>query len=159
MPNIAPLRRSIRMTRPTFIIGLHARIERSAKPLYHAAAVFASNYLVGILAVAERLAVDAGAPPEAARAALLDLALRLGAAMHDDRPAPDVDLLIRTGGGRRLSDFLLWVCAYAELWFTATAWPEFTGARWPLQWPISRDESAASVDYGRPRCRLQRVDT
>ena len=32
---------------------------------------------------------------------------------------PDVDLLIRTGGEQRLSDFLLWECAYAEFWFTA----------------------------------------
>jgi Putative undecaprenyl diphosphate synthase len=39
---------------------------------------------------------------------------------------PDVDLLIRTGGEQRLSDFLLWECAYAELWFTATPWPAFT---------------------------------
>jgi len=41
---------------------------------------------------------------------------------------PDVDLLLRTGGEKRLSDFLLWECAYAELFFTATAWPEFTVA-------------------------------
>jgi undecaprenyl diphosphate synthase len=39
---------------------------------------------------------------------------------------PDVDLLVRTGGEKRLSDFLLWESAYAELFFTATAWPEFT---------------------------------
>jgi undecaprenyl diphosphate synthase len=39
---------------------------------------------------------------------------------------PDVDLLIRTGGEQRLSDFLLWECAYAELWFTETMWPEFS---------------------------------
>ncbi|NOT33584.1 MAG: di-trans,poly-cis-decaprenylcistransferase [Candidatus Eisenbacteria bacterium] len=39
--------------------------------------------------------------------------------------APDVDLLIRTGGERRLSDFLLWECAYAELHFTDLAWPDF----------------------------------
>ena len=39
---------------------------------------------------------------------------------------PDVDLLIRTGGEQRLSDFLLWECAYAELWFTDTAWPAFS---------------------------------
>ena len=38
---------------------------------------------------------------------------------------PDVDLLIRTGGEQRLSDFLLWECAYAEFWFTALAWPDF----------------------------------
>lgn len=40
-------------------------------------------------------------------------------------PATDVDLLIRTGGERRLSDFLLWECAYAEMYFTPVSWPEF----------------------------------
>jgi undecaprenyl diphosphate synthase len=44
-----------------------------------------------------------------------------------DRPAPDVDLLIRTGGEQRLSDFLLWESAYAELYFTEVAWPDFDG--------------------------------
>ena len=39
--------------------------------------------------------------------------------------APDVDLLIRTGGEQRLSDFLLWECAYAELLFTKRMWPDF----------------------------------
>lgn len=38
---------------------------------------------------------------------------------------PDVDLLIRTGGEQRLSDFLLWETAYAELVFTSRTWPEF----------------------------------
>jgi undecaprenyl diphosphate synthase len=38
----------------------------------------------------------------------------------------DVDLLIRTGGEQRLSDFLLWECAYAELYFTRRMWPEFS---------------------------------
>jgi undecaprenyl diphosphate synthase len=37
----------------------------------------------------------------------------------------DVDLLIRTGGEKRLSDFLLWECAYAELFFTDRLWPDF----------------------------------
>lgn len=49
----------------------------------------------------------------------------LGAVEHEGGAAPDVDLLIRTGGEQRLSDFLLWECAYAELYFTATMWPEF----------------------------------
>src|SRR3954469_2822992 len=40
----------------------------------------------------------------------------------------DVDLLIRTGGEKRLSDFLLWECAYAELYFTDRRWPDFTAA-------------------------------
>lgn len=38
---------------------------------------------------------------------------------------PSVDLLIRTGGEQRLSDFLLWECAYAEFVFTRRMWPEF----------------------------------
>ena len=37
----------------------------------------------------------------------------------------DVDLLIRSGGEKRLSDFLLWECAYAELCFLDTLWPDF----------------------------------
>jgi len=47
---------------------------------------------------------------------------------HDGRPVPDVDLLIRTGGEQRLSDFLLWECAYAELIFTDRMWPDFERA-------------------------------
>lgn len=39
----------------------------------------------------------------------------------------DPDLLIRTGGEYRLSNFLLWQLAYTELWFTAVYWPDFTG--------------------------------
>jgi undecaprenyl diphosphate synthase len=39
--------------------------------------------------------------------------------------SPDVDLLIRTGGEKRLSDFLLWECAYAELAFLDAMWPDF----------------------------------
>jgi undecaprenyl diphosphate synthase len=42
--------------------------------------------------------------------------------------SPDVDLLIRTGGEKRLSDFLLWECAYAELAFLNVMWPDFTPA-------------------------------
>jgi undecaprenyl diphosphate synthase len=54
---------------------------------------------------------------------------RFAAAVRSGRgvPAhvPDVDLLIRTGGEYRLSDFLLWECAYAELYFTPVMWPDF----------------------------------
>jgi undecaprenyl diphosphate synthase len=53
---------------------------------------------------------------------------RLLAEPAQDSPVPDVDLLIRTGGEKRLSDFLLWECAYAELVFTDRMWPDFTAA-------------------------------
>jgi undecaprenyl diphosphate synthase len=45
---------------------------------------------------------------------------------HDPLPACEVDLLIRTGGEQRLSDFLLWECAYAELLFVDKMWPDYT---------------------------------
>ena len=79
-----------------------------------------------------RVAVDyssRNAILEAARLGGLDdptreaFAIRLGDT-HGG-PAPDVDLLIRTGGEQRLSDFLLWESAYAELFFTARMWPDF----------------------------------
>jgi len=44
----------------------------------------------------------------------------------DTSKFPDVDLLIRTGGDKRLSNFLLWQSAYAELFFTSTLWPDFS---------------------------------
>ncbi len=50
----------------------------------------------------------------------------LAKADHAAVSTPDVDLLIRTGGEQRLSDFLLWECAYAELFFIQKMWPEFT---------------------------------
>ncbi len=50
-------------------------------------------------------------------------------AINQGQPAPDVDLLIRTGGEQRLSDFLLWESAYAELYFDPCMWPEFSVRR------------------------------
>ena len=82
-----------------------------------------------------RLAVD-----YSARTAILHTALELRAepgmdateflarmnrVIHSSPPAPPVDLLIRTGEERRLSDFLLWECAYAELVFSDRLWPDF----------------------------------
>ena len=48
-------------------------------------------------------------------------------AQADTAGATDVDLMIRTGGDRRLSDFLLWESAFAELYFTDQMWPDFDG--------------------------------
>ncbi len=84
-----------------------------------------------------RLALDYSARDAIARAARLlppdqpatheAFAHALAQAYHADE-APDVDLLIRTGGEQRLSDFLLWECAYAELYFTDCRWPDFDEA-------------------------------
>ena len=48
---------------------------------------------------------------------------RFGELLGETQP---VDLLVRTGGEQRLSDFLLWECAYAELIFTNCMWPDFS---------------------------------
>jgi len=70
-----------------------------------------------------RVAID-----YSSRDALL-AAARKGAATREDFSrllggVPDVDVVLRTGGEKRLSDFLLWESAYAELFFTSTAWPD-----------------------------------
>jgi undecaprenyl diphosphate synthase len=52
----------------------------------------------------------------------------LAAIDHSVTVPANVDLLIRTGGEKRLSDFLLWECAYAELYFIDSFWPDFDGA-------------------------------
>jgi undecaprenyl diphosphate synthase len=82
-----------------------------------------------------RVAVDYSARDTIVRAAgsarpgeVLDrdgFASLMSAALHEETVVPDVDLLVRTGGERRLSDFLLWECAYAELYFTDLMWPDF----------------------------------
>jgi undecaprenyl diphosphate synthase len=75
-----------------------------------------------ILYAAARYAAVAG---EGAAPPTREAFARLLCEVHHSDPAPDVDLLIRTGGEQRLSDFLLWECAYAELYFTPRFWPEF----------------------------------
>lgn len=61
---------------------------------------------------------------------------------------PPLDLLIRTGGEQRLSDFMLWECAYAELWFTPVMWPDFE----------ARHLAAALASFGGRERRFGRVD-
>jgi undecaprenyl diphosphate synthase len=73
-----------------------------------------------------RLAVD-----YSGRDAILHAARELPALSRDALEStlgPPVDLLIRTGGELRLSDFLLWECAYAELIFSRRMWPDFSAA-------------------------------
>jgi undecaprenyl diphosphate synthase len=53
-------------------------------------------------------------------------------ANHCVAPAAEVDLLIRTGSEQRLSDFMLWECAYAELYFSDCLWPDFDERQFSL---------------------------
>jgi len=79
-----------------------------------------------------RLAIDYSGRNAIETAAMLKAAqpekafpVCLAQAINAGTDSPVVDLLIRTGGERRLSDFLLWESAYAELLFTDTYWPDF----------------------------------
>jgi undecaprenyl diphosphate synthase len=74
-----------------------------------------------IAAAANTIARDAAAGRLAGDE--VDEAVFAGYLSHPD--LPDVDLLIRTGGQRRTSNFLLWQAAYAELYFTDMMWPDF----------------------------------
>ena len=99
-----------------------------------------------------RLAIDYSARDAIMRAAALAeppdqlsrdrFARLLARATHASDAVADVDLLIRTGGEQRLSDFLLWECAYAELVFSPQLWPDFTPA-----------DLAAAVQHFRSRER------
>jgi undecaprenyl diphosphate synthase len=105
-----------------------------------------------------RIAIDYSAREAIVRAAGLpraadqphscvDFGDALDRATNAVQPTPDVDLLIRTGGERRLSDFLLFELAYAELLFLDLAWPDF-------------DEPAftqALTDFARRERRFGRV--
>jgi len=93
-----------------------------------------------------RLALD-----YSSRSAIVDAVRRLRGAVSEERMTqalgPDVDLLIRTSGEQRLSDFLLWECAYAEMVFTQRKWPEF-----------SKDDLASAVaEYHRRERRFGAV--
>jgi undecaprenyl diphosphate synthase len=75
----------------------------------------------GLLAAAGRLASGLPLTRDAFERSMYE-------AIHAPSGTRDVDLLIRTGGEQRLSDFLLWESAYAELYFTNVLWPDFTEA-------------------------------
>jgi undecaprenyl diphosphate synthase len=90
------------------------------------------------------LRLDADAGPEADRRRFAE---RLAEIDHAAAPAPEVDLLIRTGGEKRLSDFLLWESAYAELHFVDCLWPDFDAP--------ALDQALA--EYGRRDRRFGRI--
>jgi undecaprenyl diphosphate synthase len=77
------------------------------------------------------VALNYGSQQEIARAAAKaaqagEVTVETIAAHLDTADLPPLDLLIRTSGEERLSNFLLWQSAYAEFWFTDVLWPDFT---------------------------------
>jgi undecaprenyl diphosphate synthase len=92
-------------------------------------------------AIAAAAAAVARSSPDVARD---DLAAALAGDDPSGVPVPDVDLVVRTGGERRLGDFLLWESAYAELVFLRRPWPEFRG----------RDLAAAVAEFHRRERRF-----
>jgi undecaprenyl diphosphate synthase len=78
-----------------------------------------------ILRAARKISAGGHTSDDADRQEFAELLSRVDHGVGSSR---DVDLLIRTGGEQRLSDFLLWECAYAELYFTRRMWPDFSAA-------------------------------
>ncbi|MEA3374356.1 MAG: polyprenyl diphosphate synthase [Campylobacterota bacterium] len=101
-----------------FSSSLRKTIERVQKETVHGERLIQS------------LALNYGARDEIVRA--VNRVVDSGETVTEERLATaldckcDIDLLIRTGGDHRLSNFLLWQCAYAEFFFTDTLWPNFT---------------------------------
>ena len=89
------------------------------------------------IVTAVRALVAAGATPEQITEEAI--AARLTTAGQ-----PDPDLLIRTGGEHRISNFLIWQAAYCEYHFTTTQWPDFGAA----------EVDAALIEYSRRRRRF-----
>jgi undecaprenyl diphosphate synthase len=83
------------------------------------------------------------ANPEKNLQALTELGLSAFLSTHD---APEVDLLIRTGGESRVSNFMLWQAAYAEMFFTDDLWPDFSKKRLQqaVEWFAGRDRRFGS---------------
>lgn len=68
--------------------------------------------------------------------------------------AADVDLMIRTGGESRISNFLLWQVSYSELYFTPVLWPDFTveELQKAVDWFMNRDRRFGGLDKEDPTC-------
>ena len=126
-----------RATKPGDVMNLRLAVDYSARDL--------------MLSAAQRLAANGNMDRDS-------FARAIGEVMNEPQASPDVDLLIRTGGEQRLSDFLLWECAYAELYFVEKRWPDFgkEDLAQAVAWFQRRDRRfgkvpAASLSPGRVR--------
>jgi undecaprenyl diphosphate synthase len=138
------LAQSIRLN----VIGRRDRLDRRLLELIEYAETTTAHCERMIL----RIAVDYSAQwglmraNESECADLESFSQRLAAVNHS-LPVNEVDLLIRTGGEQRLSDFLLWECAYAELHFRPQYWPDFNAG----------DLRSALIDFAGRQRRFGRI--
>jgi undecaprenyl diphosphate synthase len=112
------------------VIGRRDRLPqdllRSVRAIESATAACRGLHLRLAVDYSSRRALVEAAREESRTAEDFDLAIgRDGRDADRGSPVPPVDLLVRTGGEQRLSDFLLWECAYAEFLFLPTPWPDF----------------------------------
>jgi undecaprenyl diphosphate synthase len=145
------LQQSIRMNvigrRDRLSPALQAQIERSeqltaacSRMHLRLAVDYSSRH--SIMQAGRRLAASTGGEPG-------EYLRHLAAVDHSDPVPAEVDLLIRTGGELRLSDFLLWECAYAELLFLERPWPDFDAAAF----------AQALEEFSRRQRRFGRIPT
>ena len=115
------------------VIGLIGEVDKFPlsvrKLLFHAKEVLKKNHRIKL-----NLALNYGGRDEILRAfkkivnqhvSARDINEELINKNLDTNGSPDPDLIIRTGGRQRLSNFLVWQCSYSELYFTNTLWPNF----------------------------------
>lgn len=100
------------------------RLERESAPYDNMTLMLAMNYggrddILHAARVLGQLCADGDITPE-------DIDEKTFSGMLYTGSAPAADLIIRTGGEQRISNFLLWQCAYAELYFTDVLWPDFS---------------------------------
>ena len=125
--------------------GLLAQIERSERLTAHCTGL---HLRLAIDYSSRHVLIEAGRRLRDLPLADTSHYLRFLAQVDHSQPvAPAVDLLIRTGGERRLSDFLLWECAYAELHFVDCLWPDFDAAAF----------AHALDEFGRRQRRFGRI--
>ena len=106
-PVLEAIRAAEVLTRPCDRVFLRLALDYSARD--------------AIVAAAQRLSHSGNFTREG-------FAQALGQSVGLETCLPDVDLLIRTSGEQRLSDFMLWECSYAEMYFTPALWPDFDAA-------------------------------
>jgi len=123
------------------IAGAEARTARNRRMALNVAVSYGGRWdIVEAARRVARQAVDGALTVDAIDEAAFGRELQLAG-------APEPDLFIRTGGERRISNFLLWDLAYTELWFTETLWPDFDAACF----------AAALADFGGRERRYGRV--